>query len=118
MHVEQKICSFSYSFIMIESKSHVSSRLFSSFHYAVGVLMSCKVEIIQSWSVSMDCQFVMARHSVQTDKLLCCHSCYQMKQIVRVINCKVRCASMWYLFHYYIVKTLKGVVVFPTIFYC
>ena len=51
-------------------------------------LMSCKLEIIQCWSINMDCQFVMACHSVQTDKLLCCRSGYQIKQIERVINCK------------------------------
>lgn len=34
------------------------------------------------------CRSVMARHSSQTDKLLCCQSDHQTKQIVKVINGK------------------------------
>lgn len=51
-------------------------------------LMSGELEIIQSWSVNMECQSVMACHSVQTDKLLCCQSGHQIKQTVRLINGK------------------------------
>lgn len=48
--------------------------------------MSGELEIIQSLSVNMECQSVMACHSVQTDKLLCCQSDHQIKHIVGVIN--------------------------------
>lgn len=51
-------------------------------------LMSGELEIILSWNVNVECQSVMACHSVQTDKLLCCQSGHQIKQIVRLINGK------------------------------
>lgn len=50
--------------------------------------MSCKLEIIQSRSITMKCQSIMACHSVQTDKLLCCQSGHQIKQTVSLINRK------------------------------
>lgn len=36
----------------------------------------------------MECQSIMACHSVQTDKLLCCQSGHQIKQIVSVLDRK------------------------------
>lgn len=60
-------------------------------------LMSGELEIIQSWIVNMKCQSVMACHSVQTDKLLCCQSGRQIKQIVRVINGKQKDEKTPYL---------------------
>lgn len=50
--------------------------------------MSGELEIIQSWNVNTDCQSCTARHSAQTDKLLCCRSGHQLKQTARVINDK------------------------------
>lgn len=43
------------------------------------------------------CRSVMARHSSQTDKLLCCQSDHQTKQIVKVINGKKKfpISSVW-----------------------
>lgn len=46
--------------------------------------MSGELEIIQRCSINMDWQSYMACHSVQTDKLLCCQSSHQLKQIARV----------------------------------
>lgn len=51
-------------------------------------LMSYRLEINQSWSITVERQSVMACHSVQTDKLLCCQSSHQIKQTVIVINGK------------------------------
>lgn len=48
--------------------------------------MSGELEIIQRWGVNMECQSVMACHSVQTHKLRFCQSGHQIKQSVRVIN--------------------------------
>lgn len=50
--------------------------------------MSGELEIIQRCSINMDWQSSMACHSVQTDKLLCCQSSHQLKQIARVTNDK------------------------------
>lgn len=61
---------------------------FQAFINAWVFSMSAELEIIQSRSVNMECQSVMACHSEQTDKLLCCQSGHQIKQIVRVINGK------------------------------
>lgn len=64
---------------------HIPSQAF----IIVGVfLMSVELEIIQSCSINMDWQSCMACHSVQTDKLLCCQSGHQLKQIARVTNDK------------------------------
>lgn len=50
--------------------------------------MSGELEIIQSCSINMDWQSSMACQSVQTDKLLCCQSRYQLTQIVGVTSDK------------------------------
>lgn len=43
-------------------------------------LMSGELEIIQSWSINIECQSVMACHSLQTDKLLYCQSGHQINK--------------------------------------
>ena len=75
-------------------------------------LMSGELEIIQSQSVNMECQSVMACHSVQTDKLLCCQSGYQIKQIVRVIDDKQENEKNNSPFHHYGMNTSNGRCIF------
>ena len=60
----------------------------------------------------MECQSVMACHSVQTDKLLCCQSGYQIKQIVRVIDDKQENEKNNSPFHHYGMNTSNGRCIF------
>lgn len=68
--------------IVTMDRFYVSSCLLPGFHYYVAVL--------DEWGAGnypeLERQSVMACHSMQTDKLLCCQSGHQIKHTARELN--------------------------------